>query len=460
MAAPAPSLSQSMSADSKSLRIAICGAGVGGLTLALTIGTHNPQHQLDLYEAGAEISTTGAGVAVWARTFEVLQLLGLDERMKERGITLDGADRLHTGPKFRRSDQPEAGHNFLTDAVPTGGLAMHRPDLIGLLKDSLPSNCVVHLNKRMTTYMTSSPITIHFTDGTTATADVLVGSDGVRSATRETMFDELARIHPEGLDGMTREDLIRCKDPVWTGTVAYRSVFSAEKLRRLDPMHPGLENHFLALGKDRHIVSYPIARRTLINFIAFDTIPGGEGTTFSSGKWVQDVPVAEVRELFRGWEPWMQTLLECADTPSRWAVHVTAPLPFYSHDNVALLGDAAHAMMTHFGAGAGQAIESAYILGRILSHPSTTPQTIGHALQVYSAIRKPFANGIVEKTRLMGLMYEFNAPGLYDGRRGEGEGEGLEALGELIRREWEWVGMHGIREDWERAERMLGTVRD
>jgi salicylate hydroxylase len=68
------------------------GAGVGGLTLALTLGIHS-EHHIDLYEAGAEISTIGAGIAVWARTLEVLQLLGLHERMRERGISLDGADQ-------------------------------------------------------------------------------------------------------------------------------------------------------------------------------------------------------------------------------------------------------------------------------------------------------------------------------------------------------------------------------
>ncbi|KAF8142497.1 hypothetical protein K438DRAFT_1994904 [Mycena galopus ATCC 62051] len=439
------------------MRIAICGAGVGGLTLALTLGIHS-KHHVDLYEAGAEISTIGAGIAVWARTLEVLQLLGLNERMRERGISLGGADQQRSGPKFRRSDQAHAGYNFLADATPKGGLTMHRPDLINLLKDGLPLNCSVHLRKRMTTYTTSSsdsaPIQIHFADGTTATADVLLGADGVRSATRETMFEALANQYQDGLDGISRERLLRCKDPVWTGTIAYRCVYPVEKLRKADPGHPGLDDLLITLGKDRHIVSYPIAARTLINFIGFNTVPGAEGTQFPD-KWVQDVPLKEVREIYRGWEPDMQTLLNCADTPSRWAVHVTAPLPFYAHGNVALLGDAAHAMMTHFGAGAGQAIESAYILGRVLAHSSTTRATVSTALKVYSDVRQPFANGIVEKTRLVGLIYEFAAPGLYDGVDRENEAEGLREISAAIKREWEWVSQHGLQDDWRRAEKQL-----
>ncbi|KAJ6551770.1 salicylate hydroxylase [Mycena capillaripes] len=439
------------------MRIAICGAGIGGLTLGLTLGLHS-EHQVDLYEAGAEISTIGAGIAVWARTLEVLQLLGLHERMRERGISMEGADQQRTGPKFRRSDQAHAGYNFLTDVTSKGGLSMHRPDLINLLKDSLPPNCSVHLRKRMTTYTTSSSesdlIKMHFADGTTATADVLIGADGVRSATRETMFEALANQYQNGFDGISRERLLRCKDPVWTGTFAYRCVFPAEKLRKIDPGHPGLDDQVLALGKGRHTVSYPIARRTLINFLGFDTIPGAEGTRFPD-KWVQDVPVKELRDLYRGWEPDIQTLLDCADTPSRWAIHVTAPLPFYAQGNVTLLGDAAHAMMTHFGAAAGQAIESAYILGRVLAHPSTTRATVSTALKVYSDIRQPFANGIVDKSRLVGLIYDFSAPGMYDGVDSENEAEGLREITAAIKHEWEWVSQHGLQDDWQRAEKIL-----
>ncbi|KAJ7622250.1 hypothetical protein FB45DRAFT_838427 [Roridomyces roridus] len=441
----------------KPIRIAICGAGIGGLTLAVTLGASH-RIQVDLYEAGAEISTIGAGISVLARTLEVLQLLGLDERMRERGIDLAGADQQRTGPKFRRSDQPEPGYYFLTDALPKGGLSMARNDLVELLKDSLPPNCTVHLNKRMETYTSSSAVTIHFNDGTTSVTDVLIGADGVHSITRATMFRNLADQFPTGFVydeiNLSREALRKCIDPVWTGTVAYRCVFPAEKLRQVDPGNLVLDDQMITVGKGRHVAAYPIARRTLINFVGFDTIPGGEGTPFPSDKWVEDVPVEEVLKLYKGWEPAIQGLLQCIDKPSRWAIHVTPSLPFYAHGNVAVLGDAAHAMTPHFGAAAGQAIESAYILGRLLSHPTLTVASIPTALSIYSTIRQPFANHIVERSRITGLMYDLSVPGLYDGETGDEE-EGLKQIGEAIKRELAWVGRHGIKDDWKRAEGML-----
>ena len=61
---------------------------------------------------------------------------------------------------------------------------------------------------------TGSPLTLYFADGTTATADVLIGADGIRSAVRSTMF--------EGSSAAPR--------PKWTETIVYRSLIQREEL--------------------------------------------------------------------------------------------------------------------------------------------------------------------------------------------------------------------------------------
>lgn len=56
--------------------------------------------------------------------------------------------------------------------------------------------------------------------------------------------------------------------------------------------------------------------------------------------------------------------------PSAWAIHaVHPPLDTYVRRRVALLGDAAHGMPPHLGAGAGQAIEDSRTLVQLLTHP-------------------------------------------------------------------------------------------
>lgn len=49
---------------------------------------------------------------------------------------------------------------------------------------------------------------------------------------------------------------------------------------------------------------------------------------------------------------------------------------------VAILGDAAHGMLPHLGAGAGQGIEDAYLLGKLLGHPQTTLENVDVSVPV------------------------------------------------------------------------------
>ena len=114
--------------------------------------------------------------------------------------------------------------------------------MIETLKRHLPSTCTVHLGKRLTTYKESATgVTLHFADGSTATADVLIGADGIRSATRQTLFEQILQTQQKlyevsGSKGLAPEF---CKQaiPKWSGTVAYRALFNSEALDKVWPDH-------------------------------------------------------------------------------------------------------------------------------------------------------------------------------------------------------------------------------
>jgi salicylate hydroxylase len=84
----------------------------------------------------------------------------------------------------------------------------------------------------------------------------------------------------------------------------------------------------------------------------------------------------------------------------KWAIHTVKPLWSFVSNRVALIGDAAHAMAPHQGAGAGQSIEDAYVLPTLLGHSRTTLNTIPRALTIYDTVRQPFANKVAEQSRL------------------------------------------------------------
>lgn len=111
------------------------GGGLGGLTLAAVLNK-NCNINVDIYEAKPVIATIGAGIAIWKRTWEVLQELALEEEMTKRKLRLpqEGESQLGLqyhrlnhmlilpiivrGPTFRKSDQPQHGFDFHNHMMP------------------------------------------------------------------------------------------------------------------------------------------------------------------------------------------------------------------------------------------------------------------------------------------------------------------------------------------------------
>lgn len=93
----------------------------------------------------------------------------------------------------------------------------------------------VHFSKKLGSYEQSTTgVALSFEDGTTASADVLVGADGVGSATRKTMYADLARRDPTRAD-----ELVRLAVPTWTGTYAYRALVDRARLPASAPLCKG-----------------------------------------------------------------------------------------------------------------------------------------------------------------------------------------------------------------------------
>lgn len=203
----------------------------------MTIGRHSDV-PVEIYEAGTEITTVGAGIGVGKRTFEIMQSLGLDDEVIAKAVPpADGKVGSGVELVFRRSDQVEPGHEFHTQVLPSGSVTLHRADLVAIFQRALPNSCSIHLSKRLSHYTEdahSEKIILHFADGTTATADVLIGADGVKSATRTSLFEKLAAAKKEEAE---KEALKRHVEPMWSGTIAYRYLVPTEKLLAASPGH-------------------------------------------------------------------------------------------------------------------------------------------------------------------------------------------------------------------------------
>jgi salicylate hydroxylase len=154
-------------------------------------------------------------------------------------------------------------------------------------------------------------------------------------------------------------------------------------------------------------------------------------------------------EAYAHWGVAARTLLECIDAPTHWALHEGAQLPRYVHGRLALIGDAAHAMLPHQGAGAGQGLEDAYFFARLLSDPALTRAQLPALLEAYDAIRRPRACRVQRTSWEAGELYELRDP------RVGGDDVGL---GATLASRFDWIWNHDLDAEVEQARQAMNTV--
>ncbi|KAI0030468.1 salicylate hydroxylase [Vararia minispora EC-137] len=403
------------SKSSPKLRIAICGGGIGGLTLANALVS--PSVHIDVYEAASQFGEIGAGVGLSLRTLRVYEMMGLKEGLESIG----GKQPEKTAHLPFRCYRAHTGvaEPFKPPYVGAGPVTVHRAELHNMLFRKLPEAVHVHTAKRLVSYFhpndPASPVTLRFADDTDATCDVLIGADGIKSVVRAGMLEELARC-AEGA-GNTREaaELRVNIPPRYSGCTTYRAMYRmSDKTRDISPSQDSAPGE-LYVGKNRMIIAYPVSQGSarLINVAGTSINPSRAGELHPE-PWVAEVDPAEMIEGYRGWAPEVQEILQAVKLEGghvkKWVVNVVGPLSAFAHGRVALLGDAASAPlahgMTHFhGAGAGQAVEDAYMLRELLLDPRTTAANAQQALQVYSRLRAPIAEFVQKASYENGLVY-------------------------------------------------------
>ncbi|PIL34427.1 hypothetical protein GSI_03202 [Ganoderma sinense ZZ0214-1] len=436
-------------------RIAIVGGGMGGLVLGLCLKKYAPDVHFDIYESAAELTEVGAGIGMSPRIWTIMKELGLDEEL----LTIAGMqDPQGAGIAFRilKGDEER-----LIDLVQFKQVhTFHRSILQKLLAKHLDMGDRIHFSKRLASYSEPSPtepITLTFRDGTTATCDLVIGSDGVRSAVRRTMFNDLANDAQKSGEAEEAARLRTMVDPVFSGQVAYRGLAPASALSEELLQYVQGGPHVL-VGKNRDVVIYPVSGGKFVNVLAVKHTPGA-GPVYD-GPWSEPTTVEVVAKVFEGWESKTLGLIKAVKEPFAWAMHTARQLPTYVKGRAALVGDAAHAMLPHQGAGVGQAFEDGYILAMILAHPSVAPANLPAALAVYDDVRRPFSQGVQQGSERNGMNYQLRRTGWEnvseeDSRAGRYPQELLGVLEEELTKQMGWAYEASILDERARVEERL-----
>lgn len=318
---------------SKSPRIAIVGAGLGGAATAALLLKEGLN--VRVYEQAPGFSRLGAGIHVGPNVMKILRRIGIEDALNAQG----------SHPDYWYSRHGETGDilaqiplgDFAVKHYGASYLTVHRGDFHALLIDALPSGTVVYDKSLVKVEDRGDSVVMHFADGTTEDADIVIGADGVNS-----------RI---------REELLGPELPKYAGYLAHRAVFPTPAVKA--GMLP-----FDACVKwwtdDRHMMVYYVTGKA--DEIYYVTGVPAEHWDLND-RWLASSK-EEMRETFRGWHPTVQALIEGTVEVTKWSLLERDPLPLWSRGRMVLLGDACHPMKPHMAQGAAMAIEDGAMLAR------------------------------------------------------------------------------------------------
>ena len=318
-------------------RIAVIGAGLGGLTAAGFL--QRAGFAVSVYEQAPAFSRIGAGIILSANATKVLRRLGLEDGLIASGIKSQSY-------VSRAWDNGEVMAEFVFDAAREahyGGpyVHIHRGDLHAVLERGVAPGTISFNRQLIDIKHSSGLMRLAFADGATAEADIVIGADGIRSKVREFLCG------PE--------------PPQFVGAVAYRAIFPAERLNGF--FIPDCTKWW---GDDRHCLPYYLTgRRDEVYAIGVVPAPSWEhgDTSIQSSR-------EHYLQSFSGFHADLQRVLQAVDSVTLWPIFDRARNDCWSDGpggRLVLLGDACHPMRPFMAAGGAMAVEDAAVLSRCLA---------------------------------------------------------------------------------------------
>ncbi|MFJ4779612.1 FAD-dependent monooxygenase [Streptomyces sp. NPDC088762] len=347
-------------------RVAVVGAGIGGLTAAVAL--HRCGWEVTVYERAAE-PAVGAGIVLAPNALRAFDSLGFDvERATGSAVPAAMGVRRPDGGWLNRADT-----GALAARYGSPPLAVHRAALTDGLAQELPAGTVRYGTAVSEVRDAGGAPLVRADDGERR-VDAVIAADGINSPLRRRYFPEHPGLH-------------------YSGETAWRAVVSADGL----PVLAASETW----GRGERFGIVPLADGRVYVYATAFAAPGTRPA---------DVP-AELARRFGRWHDPVPALLERLD-PATLLQHdlydLAERLPRLHDGRIAWIGDAAHAMTPNLGQGGCQAIEDAVVLAHLLDR--SEGDRIPQALAAYSAARRDRTDAIRLRARRAGRVAGLRHP--------------------------------------------------
>ncbi|MGI9615344.1 MAG: FAD-dependent monooxygenase, partial [Acidimicrobiales bacterium] len=311
----------------------------------------------------SELREIGAGIVMQPNGRKGLVDLGVDtavEAVSSRPSMFHGCDYA-TGEVLSSTSNDRIAERF---GLPS--LTVHRADLHSVLLSAVRANDpeAVHPGHSFVTLdHHTDDVTVHFANGATDRAPLVVGADGNGSAVRSHVFPgEAARFN---------------------GQVAFRAVVPSALVA------PIVRQRELAMhrGPGRYLLYYPLRGGELTNLIGC-----GRTDEWEEEGWSTPATAAQFLDAYADFAPHLLDLISAVPDGElfKWGLYDRQPLDIWTSGHVAILGDAAHPMTPFLGQGAAIAIEDAVVLARAVAMSDDLDQ----ALDSYRSARQDRGNSV------------------------------------------------------------------
>ena len=357
--------------------VLIIGAGIGGLTLALSL--HQAGVACALYEAAPEIRPLGVGINVMPHAVRELDELGLLAALAEVGVTTQESafynrfgQLIHSEPAGRN-----AGYDWPQFSI-------HRGDLHGVLvtavRERLGHDAIQADHRCVRTEQDGDGVTAHFVDAVGMPLEpvrgvIVVACDGLHSVLRRQFYPDEGAPRYSGIN-------------MWRGVARWQPFLTGATMVRAGWFTPG------------KMVIYPIRDaldadgRQLINWVAEVETP----QHLLRRDWNRAGRIEDFFPAFSDWKfDWLDAagLIRASESIYEFPMVDQDPLPRWTNGRVTLLGDAAHPMVPRGSNGAVQAIIDARVLaGRI-----KRLGPVASALEEYEQVRREATTRVVLMNR-------------------------------------------------------------